>query len=146
MKQLRIALVAVIVVTVLAAAFFWSRPSKEQGFTAPRDCVEAFYNAAPDKDDERLARCLVPALRSNARQLAAEKKTLMSFVVSDTDIAGDTARVDVDEIRRGSDEARRIRFHLEKQKSGWVIGRIGSAETVKLNVPAGTPVTSVPEP
>jgi len=153
MKWLRILTLVVVTIITWALAISWSQ--RQAGFATPAACLDAYRDASPAGNVEKYWSCLAEPLRSemqrqhpNSRELAESLrremkavKTWVQLLESDATVA--TVQVDVDEVR--VDGNRRIRFHLQRSGSGWLIAGMEQPKIIPAGIPYGTHVSKVSE-
>jgi hypothetical protein len=153
MKRLFFVLLAVVALAVLALTLGRSRPGK--AFATPDDCLAAYYDAAKDGDGAAYLNCLAAPLRAQTEGRFRDEQALSGWLrQSMQDLknwvqsaapapAGASAEVEVEESWPTGN--RRLRFHLQRSGSGWLIDRIESDKERPAPVPYGTDVRQAPE-
>ena len=143
MKFLRIAILFGLTLALLGGAIYWSRIPA--GYTTPADCLESYAEAVRQADAARLQKCLSEPLRSElqkrgtdagglAAALQKEAKDIKSWVQCLEQLTDESnAVIDVDEVR--SSGTRRIRFHLERTRRGWLITAIDPPKDIPQTIP-----------
>jgi hypothetical protein len=147
MKRFRVPLLALLAVVLLVGAALWSQ-GRAAGFASPAECVEAYRDACAAGDAAKALACLGGPLRAegersaSAAALTRELAGVVSWAQHEPEVSGTAAHVDVDRGRR--DGVQRVRFRLERGRTGWVIVGIDPPKDLPTTVPYGTHVSKVP--
>jgi hypothetical protein len=148
LRRLRPILLSAVTLAVLAGALAWSLRSRSTRYATPADCLEAYRAASLAGDAARFRGCLGEPLRSEVQRSYADDHSLADALRRDTtgiknwvdlgppEVHGDGAVAVVDEVRATGQ--RRLRFHLERSGSGWLIARVEKEDERAPEVRYGT--------
>jgi hypothetical protein len=143
-KRLRSALFLVAALLILAVAYFAAtRQGGAGGFDTPDQCLEAYRDAARDKNAEAFRRCLAEPLRSDSAALLAEARGQIEAVRHwnqyAPEVRGADAEILVDQVCRDG-TIQRIRYQLRRSYSGWLLAGIGAPQLIRPPIRPGTEV------
>jgi hypothetical protein len=143
-KRLRAALLLGAALLILALAYFAaSRQGGAGVFDTPDRCLETYRDAALDGTAEAFRRCLAEPLRSDSPALLAEAHGQLEAVQHwnqyAPEVTGADAQILVDQVRRDG-TIHRVRYHLRRSSSGWLLAGVGPPQLIRPPIRPGTTV------
>ncbi len=143
MKRFRLPIVSIAVALLTAGLLLWARRSTTEASATPEECLDRYYNSLQSCNEDKYSRCFVEShrMRSSGVRFEAlcrdnsDLKNLVQVAGPEDDVA--SRWIDVDEVRVSG--IRRLRYHLRRHESGWLIEEIDTARERAAPIPFGTP-------